>query len=220
MIKDARQQAESIYLDADGKITNVAIAKRVEASHFTVGKWKKEDEWTKKMAAKSEKREKKVGSRPPRKKGAHDQALKVYLEAEGNITNTALASTVGVSQNSIATWKRSGSWAEKLLESKKEEPTVAAPLREAVTTPPEPTLVEEPIATPQIPAAEGTEEPEIDVDELACPDHINRMNKRIDVLLGQEFLSPADLKTLAEAKEAVLGAVSAYIDIVERCSED
>jgi hypothetical protein len=220
MIKDARRQAESIFLDANGKITNVAIAKRVEASHFTVGKWKKEDEWTKKLAAKSEKREEKAGSRPPRKKGAHDQALKLYLEAEGKITNKALASSVGVSKSSIVNWKRSERWAEELMESKKEPFSPATPLEVPVTTSPEPIALEEPVTTPQVAVTGEIEEIEIDVDQLACPDHINRMNKRIDDLLGQEYLSPADLKTLAEAKEAVLGAVSAYIDIVERCSED
>jgi hypothetical protein len=209
MKKDARQRAESIFLDADGKISNVAIAKRVEASHFTVGKWKKEDEWTKKLAAKSEKREQKTGSRPPRKKGEHEQALKLYLEAEGRITNKVLASTVGVSLSSIVNWKRSERWAETLMESKK-------------PSSPEPMLVEEPVTTPQIQVTEEAEEKEIEIDleQLACPEHINRLNKRIDDILNQEYLSLTDLKTLAEAKEAVLRVVSVFIDIVERCSEN
>ena len=96
----------------------------------------------------------------------------------------------------------------------------ATPSEVPVTTSPEPIALEEPVTAPQIPVTEEIEEIEIDVDKLACPDHINRMNKRIDDLLGQDYLSPTDLRTLAEAKEAVLGAVSAYIDIVERCSED
>ena len=152
MIKDARRQAESIFLDANGKISNVAIAKRVEASHFTVGKWKKEDEWTKKLAAKSEKREKKAGSRPPRKKGAHHQALKLYLEAEGKITNKVLATKVGVSKSSIVNWKRSERWAETLMESKKKEPTEAAPLPESLRTPSEPIPLEAPVTTAPEPA--------------------------------------------------------------------
>ncbi len=202
MIKDARQQAEGIFLDANGKITNVTIAKMVEASHFTVGKWKKEDEWTKKLAAKSEKREKKAGSRPPRKKGAHDQALKLYLEAEGKITNTALASTVGVSTNSIANWKRVEQWAAKLVESKKEPLPPATPSEVPVTTSPETIAWEEPVTAPQMEVTEEIEELEIDVDKLACPDHINRMNKRIDDLLGQDYLSPTDLRNLGGGKRS------------------
>ena len=137
-----------------------------------------------------------------RKKGAHDQALKLYLEAEGKITNTALASTVGVSTNSIANWKRVEQWAAKLVESKKEPLPPATPSEVPVTTSPETIAWEEPVTTPQMEVTDETEELEIDVDKLACPDHINRMNKRIDDLLGQDYLSPTDLRNLGGGKRS------------------
>jgi len=207
MKKDARQQAESIFLNANGKISNVEIAKKAGVNPLTVGKWKKADDWTAKLTAKSEKRPQKAAPKAPRKKGAHDQALNLYLESEGKIGNTVLAGKVGVSPSSIVNWKRSERWAETLMESKK-------PLS------PEPMPLEEPPTTLQIQVTEEAEEIEIDLEHLACPDHINRLNKRIDDMLSREYLSPTDLKTLAEAKEVVLGVVSAYIDIVERCSQD
>jgi uncharacterized protein YjcR len=209
MKKDARQQAERVFLDAAGKISNVDIAKQVGVNPLTVGKWKKADDWTAKLTEKSEKRPQKVAPKAPRKKDAHDQALNLYLESEGKIGNTGLASKVGVSPNSIANWKRSERWAETLVESKKASSSDPMPL-------------EEPAATVEIQVTAEAEEKEIEIDleQLACPHHINELNKRIDDLLSQKYLSPTDLKTLAEAKEAVLGIVGAYIGIMERWSEN
>ena len=207
MKKEARQQAASIFLGANGKISNVDIAKKLGVNPLTVGKWKKADGWTAKLTAKPEKKAEKAAPSPARKKGAQDQALKLYLKSGGNITNAQLATKIGVSPSSIANWKRDERWAEKLTKPK-------AP------RPPAPARVKEPLTKAQMQVTEEIEEIEIDLEKLASPDHINRLNKRIDELLGREYLSPADLKTLAEAKEAVLGVVSAYIDIVERCSED
>jgi hypothetical protein len=207
MKKDARQRAESIFLDADGKISNVEIAKKVGVNALTVGRWKKADGWTTNLMAKSEKREEKTVSRPARKKGAQEQALKLFIEAGGDITNTALARKVGVSTNSIANWKRGGRWAETLMEATK-------------PSSPQPVLIEETVTAPQAQVAETAQDIEIDLEKLTCPDHIDRLNKRIDDMLSQEYLSPGDLKVLAEAKQAVLGVVSAYLDVVDRCEED
>jgi uncharacterized protein YjcR len=207
MKKEARERAQGIFLDANGKISNVGIGKKVGVNLLTVGKRKKADGWTAKLTVAPEKKEEKAAPRPARKKSAHDQALKLYLKSGGKITNAQLASKVGVSPSSIANWKRGERWAEKLTKPKARRP--AAPARVKKSEP----------AIP-VPQNEKVEEIEIDVEKLARPDHINRLNKRIGDMLNQEYLSPTDLKTLGEAKEAVLGVVSAYIDIIERCSED
>ena len=207
MKKEAREQAQGIFIDAGGKISNVDIAKKLGVNPLTVGKWKKADGWTAKLTAKPEKNAEKAAPRPARKKGAQDQALKLYLKSGGKITNAQLASKVGVSPSSIANWKQSERWAEKLTKPK-------APL------PPAPARVKEPVAKPQIQVAEEAEKIEINLEKLSSPAHIGRLNKKIDELLDREYLSPEDLKTLAEAKEAVLCVVRTYIDIIERWPED
>jgi len=64
-------------------------------------------------------------------------------------------------------------------------------------------------------AMEEHEEIEIDLDEIARPDHFTVMNQRIDEMLGREYLSPQDLKIAAEAKEAVLRAAAVYLEVLE-----
>jgi hypothetical protein len=188
MKKEAREQAERIFLKSQGKMSHVEIAEKVGVNPLTVGRWKREDDWATKLTQKAKQGKEKAELAPVRKKDAHDRALKMYLESDGKIANTQLASTVGVSATTIAKWKASEGWA------------VAA--------------------TPLAPPADQPEEIEIDLDALASPEHISLLNKRIDDMLNQAYLSPTDLKTLAEAKEAVLGAVSAYLDVVERLCED
>jgi len=107
MKKEAREQAERIFLNSQGKMLNVEIAKKVGVNPLTVGKWKKADDWMAKLTKKAQKGKEKAGPTPPRKKVAHDQALKLYLESEGKIANKQLASTVGVSAATIAKWKGS-----------------------------------------------------------------------------------------------------------------
>ena len=207
MKKEAREQAQGIFLDAGGKISNVDIAKKLGVNPLTVGKWKKADGWTAKLTAKPEKKAEKAAPRPARKKGAQDQALKLYLKSGGKITNAQIASKVGVSPSSIANWKRGERWAEKLTKPE-------APL------PPAPARVRKQAKPPDVPKTPTAEEIEIDLDKLSSPDHIDRLNKKIDELLDRGYLSPGDLKTLAEAKEAVLCVVRTYIDIIERWPED
>lgn len=206
MKKEARLQAETMFLDADGKISNIAISKKVGVNPLTVGRWKKADDWIAKLTKGLAKAEEKELPRSARKKNEYDKAVKLYLASQGKITNKELAKKVGVSPASVATWKVSEHWVEKL--KKPDQPSspatvgLEAPAQTALSEKAEPEIIE------------------IDLEELACPAHITRLNKRIDDMLSQDYLSPLDLRTVAEAKEAVLGAVSAYIDIIERASED
>ena len=187
MKKEAREKAEKLF-KSKGKMTNVEIAKKAGVNPLTVGKWKREDDWTKKLTEKAKEPKETTEPGPIRKKGAHDDALKLYLDSGGKIANKELAGKVGVSAATISKWKASEDWST--------------------------------LPAPKVPQDEAAEEKEIDLDALASPEHITLLNKRIEDMLSQTYLSPIDLKTLAEAKEAVLGAVSAYVDVIERICED
>ncbi|MEW6140488.1 MAG: phage terminase small subunit-related protein [Thermodesulfobacteriota bacterium] len=206
MKREARKEAESIFLASEGKISNTEIAKKVGANAITVGKWKRKDDWESKLAS-----ARPTMPTPVRKKDAYEKALKYYLEAKGQIANAALAEKVKVSAATISKWKGSEEWADKLkeqTEAKAVEPEEAEPVEEEVEA---------------VAQADWEEEPdviEIDVDELTRPSHITLLNQRIDDMLGRDHLSPIDLRTTAEAKEAVLRAIIAYIDVLERASED
>jgi hypothetical protein len=207
MLKEARAKAESIFLEVQGKISNVEIAKKVGAHPLTVGKWKREDNWSEKLAQAEERVPQMQQRSSARKKIAHDEALKLYVEAGGKISNMALAEKVHVSATTISNWKTAEGWSAKL------QPPPA----------PELAVLEKKEAPAEIPSpaeAAAIEEIEIDVDELAAPDHIRLLNKQIGQILERTYLSPIDLKTIAEAKEAVLRAVGAYLEVMEMAPED
>jgi hypothetical protein len=207
MEKGARTKAESLFLDAKGKVSNVEIAKKVGAHPITVGKWKREDAWSEKLAQAGEEASQGQRRSSARKKVAHDEAFKLYLEAGGKMSNLALAEKVGVSATTISNWKTAESWSAKL------QPPLA----------PAPAVLEKKEAPPEVPSpaeAPVLEEIEIDVDALAAPDHIRLLNKQIGEILTRGHLSPADLKMTAEAKEAVLRAVITYLEVMDMTSED
>lgn len=207
MEKEARTKAESLFLQTQGKISNVEIAKQVGAHPITVGKWKRQDDWTGKLAQAEEKVPRKQQRSSARNKIAHDEAFESYLVASGKVSNKTLADKVGVSATTISNWKNAEGWS-KVLEQPME---------------PKPAEIEKVEAPKEMsPSAEApvAEEIEIDVDALAFPDHITALNKQIDETLGRGALSPIDLKTVAEAKEAVLRAVRAYLEVIEMASED
>ena len=207
MQKEARHQAEQIFLEAKGKLSNVEIAKKVGAHPITVGKWKREDDWTGKLSELKKNAPKKQQVSSARKKKAHDEAFRLYVESSGKVSNKALADKVGVSATTISNWKSAEAW-NKVLEQPS-EPTPAAIKKE-----------EPPIRISPAPEEQMIEEIEIDVDALAYPDHISILNKQIDEVLGRGALSPTDIKTVAEAKEAVLRTVRAYLEVMEMVSED
>lgn len=213
MKKEAKDKAASIFLEADGKISNVEVATRVGVNPLTIGKWKKQDAWESKLRKARAEGRAKEGPAAVRKRDARDQAAKIYIESEGKITNKALADRIGVSPATISNWKIAEGWREQLKQ--RPEPSAS-----------EPETIEEPVAVApvsepeKIKQTEEIEEIEIDLDELAFPDHITLLNKRIDEMLARGYLSPIDLKTVAEAKEAVLRAVGAYIELLAMAAED
>jgi uncharacterized protein YjcR len=191
MKKEARIQAEKMFLKAGGKITNRDIAKATKVNALTVGRWKRENNWDAKLKGEEQDEFKDIGG-IIRKKAARDRAIKIYLEAGGNITNKDLARKVGVSPATISKWKQSDNWIAK-IEPEEEEEEFAADMERMET--------------------------DLDIGELASPEQIIRLNRRIDTLLQRDYLTAAEVAALAEAKSDLLAAVEIYLSIVREVGE-
>jgi uncharacterized protein YjcR len=221
MKKEARTNAATLFLQSGGKATNKEIADKVGVNPLTVGRWKKQDNWAAELeepkpkpkapAAKLRQPKPKTpalkGPTVIRKKSKIEEAMKLYTESGGSITNKALATKVGVSAATISKWKDAGKWTAQV----KKTPLAVPAAVEAV---------EEEMLLSAVHEAQAVEEIEVDLEALTVPDHIMVLNKRMDEILGREYLSLEDLKTAAEAKEALLKAVSAYIDVLGKVAED
>jgi len=112
MKKDAREQAEKLFVKAKGKITNKQIADTVKVNPLTIGRWKRDYKWETKLKAA------KVAAKPAggvvRKKAARDKALQLYMASGGKITNKELAKKAAVSPATISKWKELDHW-EKMI---------------------------------------------------------------------------------------------------------
>ena len=193
MKKEARIQAEKLYLKQGGKVTNREIAKAVKVNALTVGRWKREDDWETTLKDIEQKQVKEAAAVTVRKKAARDKALKQYLDAGGNITNKDLARKVGVSPATISKWKEQDGWINQIV----------AP-------------VEAPEEEPEI---RERETPDLDIGELASPEQILEINRRIDELLKRDYLTSGELADVAEAKSDLLEAVQTYLAIVREVGE-
>jgi uncharacterized protein YjcR len=188
MKKEARTQALKMFVKAGGKITNREIAKAVVVNPLTVGRWKRDDDWESKLKA-GRPSEGKAAVGMVRKKVARDKALKIYIEAAGNITNKDLAVRVGVSPATISKWKEHDNWMEQLEPVRAGAPTI------------------------------GAEGQDLDMGELASPEQIIQINRRIDTLLQRDYLTSGELADLAQAKNDLLAAVETYLAIVRDVTE-
>jgi uncharacterized protein YjcR len=191
MKKEARIQAEKMFIKAGGKITNREIAKAVKVNALTVGRWKRDESWEDKLKGVEQTVAPKETGGVVRKKAASDKALKIYMEAAGNITNKDLAKRVGVSPATISKWKLVDNWIDKLT--------------------PEEEVMEAPV--------EIREARDLDIGELASPEQIIDLNRRIDILLKRDYLSASEIADLAEAKSDLLDAVEIYLAIVREVGE-
>lgn len=186
MKKEARLQAEKMFVNAKGKITNREIAKTLNVNALTVGRWKREEEWDSILKAREQAAIKEDRAGSVRKKDARDKAVRLYTDAGGNITNKELAIKVGVSPATISKWKEVDAWISNIQ---------LQPL----------TVQESPVAQ---------EEPGFDLNEMASPEQIIRINKKIDVFLAREHLLASEILDLADAKSALLESVETYLAIV------
>jgi len=186
MKKEARLQALKMFLKSAGKITNREIAKAVAVNPLTVGRWKRDDDWDNKLKEQQKQEAKEAGGGVIRKKAARDKAFSLYIEAGGNITNKELAMRVGVSPATISKWKDLDGWINK------------------IEMPPEEREKE----------AETVPEPDLDMGELAAPEQIIQINRKIDAILQREHLSAGEIADLADAKSDLLEALEIYLAIV------
>lgn len=186
MKKEARIQAEKMFLNAGGNITNREIAKAVSVNPLTVGRWKRDEKWDQKLRNLQKTQAKEVGGGVVRKKAARDEAFKIYMEARGNITNKELATRVKVSPATISKWKEQDNWIEQ-IEIQPVEPVVEEAVGEA---------------------------PELDLGDLAAPEQIIDINRKIGVLLSREHLSAEEIAFLSNAKSDLLEALEIYLGIV------
>jgi len=186
MKKEARIQAEKMFLNAGGNITNREIAKAVSVNPLTVGRWKRDEKWDQKLRDLKKTHVKEAGGGVVRKKAARDEAFRNYMEAGGNITNKELATRVKVSPATISKWKEQDNWIEQ-IELQPVEPFAEEAAAEA---------------------------PELDLDDLAAPEQIIEINRKIGVLLSREHLSAEEIAFLSDAKSDLLEALEIYLGIV------
>ncbi len=185
MKKEARTQARNMYLNTGGKISNIDIAKAVNVNALTIGRWKQKEKWENDLVSAETVEAKDVGG-VIRKKAARDMAMTIYLDAAGKISNKELAKRVGASPATIAKWKDADEWILQL---------------EAEETKPE---------SPDISRIEA----DLDIAQLANPEQIIEINRRIDIFLKREHLSSGEIADLAGAKSDLLTAVEIYLSIV------
>jgi hypothetical protein len=125
-----------------------------------------------------------------RKKAARDKAFNLYMDAGGNITNKDLALQVGVSPATISKWKEVDDWIEEIAQQDEE---------------PEEEFEEE-------------EVPDLDMGDLAAPEQIIHINRKIDAVLMRDHLSAEEIAHLADAKSDLLEALEIYLAIVREVS--
>jgi len=190
MKKEARLQAEKIYLNAKEKITNREIAKALNVNALTVGRWKREDGWDATIKAKEQAATKEKAGLV-RKKEAREKAVKLYMQAGGNITNKELAKKVGVSPATISKWKEVDAWITQIQLG--------------------------PIEAEESPVDQ--EDSGFDLGELASPEHIIEINRKIESLLIREHLTASEILDLASAKSTLLEAIVTYLVIVRDVTE-
>jgi hypothetical protein len=205
--KDARVQAVELFIQADGKITNVEIAKALQVHPLTIGRWKRADQWESELEERRKVETKEPSARVVRKKDARDKALQLYLDAGGKITNKELATQVRVSSASIGNWKAAVGWGALIQSKAREvEETVVAPevIGELLKT-------EELVAGPPM----APRAPILELDELVAPAQITRINRRMDEMLRRSHLTSEDVANLARAKDLMLEAVMTYLALLQ-----
>jgi uncharacterized protein YjcR len=219
MKKKERKKGVQEYLKSEGKIKNKDLADRLGVNPLTVGRWKKEDNWDQELKDYMDsKRDKSASKSAPKSKRAQKKpeelelAKKIYLDADGAISNTALAKAVNVTPVTIAKWKKDQNWSDYLrsfdeeeMESDYEEETVD-----------DYDEVEE-LEGERLALEEGSIDTE-PLDGMLAPEQISVMNQKIQRILEREHLSAQELAHLAEAKADLLEGVQTYLNILQDIS--
>lgn len=196
MKREARIQAEKMFLRTGGKITNREIANAVKVNPLTIGRWKRSGNWDSKLRAVKADEKAAAAAAVVRKKAARDKAYALYMDAEGNVSNKDLALKVGVSPATISKWKEQDGWFH-MIDSEE---------------------VELPEEAEDLPAGEK-EVLDVSFGQLASPEHILLLNQKIEAQLQREHLSAAEIADLAEAKNDLIEAVKVYLEISRELGE-
>ncbi len=195
MKKEALGIAEQMFLEAKGKITNKHIAEAVGVNSLTVGRWKKRHGWEDKLREAEEASSVK-GTGSVRKKAARDEALRYFLEMGGHVTNKDVAVHVNVTPATVSKWKEIDDWVSKLqagpTEVKEDGPMVET---------------------------EFEAEIDLDIDALAYPEQITKINAKIDQLLDRDHLTSGEIAEISQAKKNLLGAVDIYVTVIRDLGE-
>jgi uncharacterized protein YjcR len=133
-----------------------------------------------------------------RKKGLFNQAVKIFLESDGKITNLALSKKLKVSKTTIGKWKQMPQWSEAVAVVP--EPVEAAP------------AVQEALLSEVAPPAEKAAS---EIGAITGLQDLVTLNERLRSMLQREFLTAAEIEHLSKAKLALLEAAEVYLVIVE-----
>jgi uncharacterized protein YjcR len=195
--KEAHDKALDMYLKAGGKITIKAIAEAVGATPLTVRSWQKKDNWEaklKEVKAAPAVRQRKSREGGVLKKDIFSDAVKIFQESGGTISNVELSKKVKVSPQTIANWKKMPEWNQVAA-----VPVTPEPVKEA--------------AVPQ--ALAGREVTTVDIEAIIAPQDLVALNERLRSMLNREYLTTEDLEHLSNAKLTLLEAADVYLGMLE-----
>jgi hypothetical protein len=148
----------------------------------------------------SRKRSKPAESAVIRKRDVFDQAVKVFQESGGKISNVELGKQVKVSAVTIAKWKKMPEWSQAAPVTVKPEPTEATPAPQIATAPE---------------SAPAPQSPKVDLESITALQDLVTLNERLRSVLERNFLTAAEIEYLSNAKLALLEAAEVYLGIVK-----
>ena len=212
--KEAHAQALKMFIDSKGKTPLKAIAEAVGVNPMSVGRWHKTENWKAQIeaikAAPIGKGRKHAEGVVIRKKDVFDQAVKVFQESGGKISNVELGKQVKVSGATIANWKKMPQWSQGAAVTVSPEPVEVAPPPEAAL-PPE--------VAPPSEMAPPAQSAAVDIEAITSPQDLVALNQRLRSMLERDFLSCAEIEHLANAKLTLLEAAEVYLGIVKGTGE-
>ena len=208
--QEAHAQALKMYIDSKGKTPLKAIAEAAGVSPFSVGRWHKIENWKGKIgavkAAPTGKGRKRVEGVVIRKKDAFDQAVKLFQESGGRISNVELGKRLKVSGTTIANWKKMPQWGQGAAVTVSPEPVEVAPPPQAAL-PPE--------VAPPSEMAPPAQSAAVDIEAITALQDLVTLNERLRSVLERDFLTAAEIEYLSNAKLALLEAAEVYLGIVK-----
>jgi hypothetical protein len=199
--KEAHAQGLKMFIESGGKTPLKAIAEAVGVSFFSVRRWHKIENWKEKIkgppAGEKRKHVEGVGIR---KKDLFDQAVKIFNESGGKISNVELGKKLGISGTTIANWKKIPQWSEAVA--------VAVSLKTSEVAPPCEIAPAPEVAPPPEKAA-------MDLELITSLQDLVALNERLRGMLQRDFLSAEDIEHLSNAKLILLEAAEVYLGIVK-----